>query len=177
MLTSQALQFFATMLLAATLGADILIFIYLTSRDGVSLVLRSLPRFMVPKGPYEQAMYLFITLIAGWELGGSFLSLTRPSSILGILLIFLFVATILVALKQYDDFQKHKLDQIHTLVVVAIPVPPGSSAHDIVAWLTQIAADYPDHVPAHISVIEKNVTTIKEELGINILADPKVTEI
>jgi hypothetical protein len=173
---AQALQFFATLLLAGTLGADILVFIYVTSRDGVGNVLRDLPHYSIPQGRYEQALYLFVALIAAWELGGSLFTLTRPSAVLGVLIIFVFVASFLVTLKQYDDAQKRKLDQEHTVVVVAIPVPPGSSARDIVNWLTQVAHAYPDHVPAHISVIEKNVSDIKDQLGINILADPQVTE-
>jgi hypothetical protein len=177
MTTPQVLQLAATVLLAATLGADILAFIYLTSRDGYAYVMRHLPAHLVPRGPYEQVMYYLTAVIVVWELVGSIFSLTRPSTLLGILIIFVIVATILVALKQYDDAQEKILDTTHTLVIIAIPVPPGSSSQAIVDWIIEIAKRYPNHIPHHIVVVEKNVTEIKDQLGINIVADPKpVTE-
>jgi hypothetical protein len=177
MTTPDVLQLAATVLLAATLGADILTFIYLTSRDGYAYVMKRLPQHFVPKGPYEQILYFFTTLIVLWELIGSYFAITRPSALLGVLIVFVLVATVLVALKQYDDEQERILDQAHTLVVVAIPIPPGSSSREVLEWIRQVAARYPEHIPAHLAVVEKNVTEIKEQLGINILADPQVTEI
>lgn len=165
-MVAQLLQFAATVLLATILLADVLTFIYLVSRDGFKQVLTKVPAHVIPKGQYEQGLYIVATFMVLWELAGFVFSINSPSSMLVALIGFIVLGGILVALKQYDDEREKELDQKQTLLVLAFPIPSAEHTADIVALVRNLVTPYD---PIYVNKVTKTLLELRESLGIDIL--------
>jgi hypothetical protein len=165
-MVAQLLQFAATVLLATTLGADILTFIYLVSRDGFKSVVTKVPSHIVPAGQYEQGLYLIASFLIIWELAGLIFSISSPSSMLLVLIGFIVLGGILVAMKQYDDAREKELDQPQTMLVLAFPLPASEYTADIVSLVRTLVTPYE---PIYVNKVTKTLLELRESLGIDIL--------
>lgn len=161
------LQFAATVLLAILLAADILVFIYLTSRDGVALVVKEVPKHIKPEGVYEQGLYFIASFILIWELAGVLFSIGSPNSMLTVLLMFVLLGGSLVALKQYDDSRKVILERPQTLFIMAFPI---SAAEDTELLLSQVRSCVVDvDQPIYSNKVTKTLVELRETLGLDLL--------
>lgn len=161
------LQFAATVLLAATFAADVITFIYLISRDGFKRVVTTAPKYVMPKGQYEQGLYLIASFIILWELGGFIFAFGSPNNLLTVLIMFIVLSGVLVALKQYDDAREKELDQQQTLLVMAFPIAVAEDSELLVQRIREcvVATDE----PIYVNKVTKTLLELRDSLGIDVL--------